>query len=214
VFSTLNKNGFQRGAPPSDGAILRDMVSGARWQYTGGYRYAIPNDRTYNCFIESGKQVVELLPLTIEALPEMVNHSASCTPRPAPTSPPAPTVTPTSTTHTPPTVTPPPPPTVTPHSTSSTAPYETAGPSGGDTFTNPANAGAPLGQHVAAYQTIKMTCRLTGWKAQDGNTWWYKISSSPWNNAFYAPADNYYNNGQTSGSLIGTPWVDTAVSMC
>lgn len=105
---------------------------------------------------------------------------------------------------------PPPPPPPPPPGTHA----ETAGPSGGNTFTNPANAGAPLGQHVAAYQTIQVSCRLTGFKVADGNTWWYKIASSPWNNAFYAPADNYYNNGQTSGSLSGTPFVDTAVPMC
>ena len=35
----------------------------------------------------------------------------------------------------------------------------------------------------------------------DGDTWWYEIASSPWNNASYASADAFYNNGDTSGSL-------------
>lgn len=137
------------------------------------------------------------------------NPNASNPPPPPPTVTPAPP-------HPNPTPTPAPPhpqPTPTHPPTQTTYP-ETAGSTGGNTFTNPANAGAPLGQRVGDYQTIRVSCRLTGWKAQDGNTWWYRIASSPWNNAFYAPADNYYNNGATSGSLIGTPFVDTKVPMC
>lgn len=91
---------------------------------------------------------------------------------------------------------------------------ETAGPAGSGTFTYYTNAGAPLGQRVAAYQTIQVSCRLTGWTAPDGDNWWYRIATGPWNNGFYAPADNFYNNGQTSGSLTGTPFVDTKVPLC
>lgn len=111
--------------------------------------------------------------------------------------------TPTPTTPTP-TVPPPP----TPHY------YETAGPGGSGTFTNYSNAGGTLGSRVPAYGTVEVSCRLTGWKAPDGDNWWYRIASSPWNNTFYASADNYYNNGQTSGSLAGTPFVDTNVPLC
>jgi hypothetical protein len=102
VFSTLGSNGLNRGAPPSDGAILRDRQSGARWQYTGSYRYAISDDATYNCLVENGKPVVELSRLTIEALPQMVGSHASCT-RQSPTATPQPTATtgPTSPTATP-----------------------------------------------------------------------------------------------------------------
>jgi hypothetical protein len=39
----------------------------------------------------------------------------------------------------------------------------------------------------------------------DGNTWWYRIASSPGNNVHYASAAAFENNGQTSGSLIGMP---------
>ena len=48
----------------------------------------------------------------------------------------------------------------------------------------------------------------------DGDTWWYQIGSSPWNNAYYVSADAFYNNGATSGSLIGTPFVDPIVPNC
>jgi hypothetical protein len=91
---------------------------------------------------------------------------------------------------------------------------ETAGPAGSGTFTNYINAGGTLGQRVGAYQTIQVSCRLTGWTAPDGDNWWYRVDSSPWSNTFYAPADNFYNNGQTSGSLSGTPFVDTKVPLC
>jgi hypothetical protein len=100
---------------------------------------------------------------------------------------------------------PPPPPATVP---------ETAGQYGSGTFTNYTNAGGTIGQRIAAYQTVQIACRLQGFKVADGNTWWYRVASSPWNNTFYTPADNFYNNGQTSGSLAGTPWVDLNVPSC
>ena len=61
---------------------------------------------------------------------------------------------------------------------------------------------------------VQIACKLQGFKVADGNPWWYRIASAPWNSAFYVPADNFYNNGATSGSLRGTPWVDGAVGDC
>jgi hypothetical protein len=55
---------------------------------------------------------------------------------------------------------------------------------------------------------------VPGLRVQDGNTWWYRIATSPWNGAYYASADAFYNNGQTSGTLVGTPYVDPAVPDC
>ena len=42
-----------------------------------------------------------------------------------------------------------------------------------------------------------------------GNPYWYKLPSG-----LFTPADNFFNNGQTSGQLEGTPQVDTAVPAC
>jgi len=70
------------------------------------------------------------------------------------------------------------------------------------------------GPGVPAYVPIQVSCAVVGFRVEDGNTWWYRIASSPWNDAFYATADAFYNNGQTSGSLIGTPFVDPAVRTC
>jgi len=55
---------------------------------------------------------------------------------------------------------------------------------------------------------------VTGFAVADGDTWWYRIASSPWNSTYYGSADAFYNNGATSGSLIGTPFVDSNVPNC
>jgi hypothetical protein len=82
------------------------------------------------------------------------------------------------------------------------------------TWTNPTNAGGTQGPSVASGQTIGVACKVTGFRVADGNTWWYRIASSPWNNQYYASADAFYNNGATSGPLRGTPFVDPAVPDC
>jgi hypothetical protein len=82
------------------------------------------------------------------------------------------------------------------------------------TWTNYTNAGGTEGPTIASNQTVQISCALQGFKVADGNTWWYQIASSPWNNAYYASADAFYNNGATSGSLSGTPFVDPAVAVC
>lgn len=82
------------------------------------------------------------------------------------------------------------------------------------TWTNYTNAGGYEGPTIASYTTVQIACKLQGFKVQDGNTWWYRIATSPWNDQYYASADAFYNNGQTSGSLRGTPWVDPNVPDC
>lgn len=175
-------------------------------------RYWIPDSSTFYCLEGMGIKFVGPISATLlNQLPDQTGHWARCsnaqptapvsvvlTPTPTP-GPPAPTPTPTQA--------PPPPP-------SSYA--ETAGPAGSGTFTDYTNAGGTVGQRVAAYQTIQVTCRLTGWTAPDGDNWWYQLPAiAPWNSSvFYAPADNFYNNGQTSGSLKGTPPYDPNVPLC
>ena len=82
------------------------------------------------------------------------------------------------------------------------------------TWTNYADAGGTEGPSIAGNVTVEIACRISGWKAPDGNTWWYKLAPSPWNGRFYASADAFYNNGATSGSLVGTPWYDPLVPVC
>ncbi len=87
---------------------------------------------------------------------------------------------------------------------------------GGDaaTWTNYINAGGNSGPTIPAYRTVLITCKIAGFKVSDGDTWWYKIASKPWNDAYYVSADAFYNNGQTKGSLSGTPFVDPNVQNC
>jgi hypothetical protein len=82
------------------------------------------------------------------------------------------------------------------------------------TWTNYTNAGGYEGPVIPRGTTVEISCKVQGFKVADGNTWWYRIASSPWNNSYYASADAFYNNGQTSGSLSGTPWVDPNVRDC
>jgi surface antigen len=137
-------------------------------------------------------------------------------PAPNPTPTQSPTTTVTVTTPTPSTTTttgttPTPPPTAPP-----TAPPTWAETTGGvaHTWTNYMNAGGTQGPSIASNQTVQVACKLTGFRVADGNTWWYRIASAPWNSSYYVSADAFYNNGQMSGSLIGTPFVDPAVANC
>jgi len=82
------------------------------------------------------------------------------------------------------------------------------------TWTNYSDAGGTEGASIPSFDTVQIACKVTGFKVADGNTWWYRIASSPWNSAYYASADAFYNNGQTSGSLDGTPFVDPKVPDC
>jgi hypothetical protein len=82
------------------------------------------------------------------------------------------------------------------------------------TWTNYSDAGGTRGATIPTGQSVQVTCVVQGFRVADGNTNWYRIASSPWNNTYYASADAFYNNGATSGSLIGTPWVDPQVPAC
>ena len=114
-------------------------------------------------------------------------------------------------TYTPPAGTTAPPPVTQPPSPTTHA--ETTG-SVAHTWTNYASAGGVEGQSIAANQTVQIACKVSGFRVADGNTWWYQIASSPWNKQYYVSADAFYNNGSTSGSLSGTPFVDTHVPDC
>jgi hypothetical protein len=82
------------------------------------------------------------------------------------------------------------------------------------TWTNYTNAGGYEGPTIASNATVQIACKLSGFRVADGNTWWYRIASDPWSGNYYASADAFYNNGQTSGSLLGTPFVDPSVRDC
>lgn len=82
------------------------------------------------------------------------------------------------------------------------------------TWTNYTNAGGIQGPSIGSNATVQIACTIAGFAVADGNTWWYRIASAPWSSSYYVSADAFYNNGQTSGSLHGTPFVDPAVPGC
>jgi hypothetical protein len=102
--------------------------------------------------------------------------------------------------------------TITPPPVSSTYSETTGGTS--RTWTDYENAGGTEGSTIPAHDAVQISCKVSGFAVADGNTWWYKVASSPWENNYYASADGFYNNGETSGSLKGTPFVDPAVPAC
>jgi hypothetical protein len=128
-------------------------------------------------------------------------------PAPGPPAPPTtPTTPPTSPSSPPTTPNPPPPPPAPTY-------FETTG-SVVHTWTDYSDAGGTEGPEIPSNDTVQIACKLTGFQVEDGNTWWYRIASSPWGGNYYGSADAFYNNGETSGSLIGTPFVDPNVPNC
>jgi len=83
-----------------------------------------------------------------------------------------------------------------------------------NTWTDYTDGGGTQGPTIGTGASVQVICRLHGLRVPDGDTWWYRVGSSPWNGAYYASADAFYNDGQTSGSLVGTPQVDRAVPRC
>jgi hypothetical protein len=75
-------------------------------------------------------------------------------------------------------------------------------------------AGGAEGPAIPMGMTVETACKVSGFTVADGDTWWYRIASSPWNGRYYASADAFYNNGQTSGRLQATPFVDPDVRSC
>jgi len=57
-------------------------------------------------------------------------------------------------------------------------------------------------------------CRIRGYVLQDGDPWWYRLVSEPWNGHYYATSDAFYNNGATSGSVDTGVVVDEQVPVC
>ena len=71
-------------------------------------------------------------------------------------------------------------------------------------------AGTPLGPR----QSVQVLCRVKGYIVQDGDPWWYRLASRPWNGRYYATSDAFYNNGATSGSVDTGVVVDDQVPVC
>jgi Domain of unknown function (DUF1906) len=82
------------------------------------------------------------------------------------------------------------------------------------TWSNYSSASGSAGAMITAGQAVDVSCAVTGDVVSNGNPWWYLIASTPWNGNYYASADAFYNNGDSSGPLAGTPYVDPDVPLC
>jgi Effector-associated domain 5 len=82
------------------------------------------------------------------------------------------------------------------------------------TFANFVNAGNPLGEELSPGQAVQVSCRVRGFVVKDGDPWWYRLASSPWNGHYYATSDDFYNTPNTSGNPINGVTVDTRVPTC
>jgi hypothetical protein len=82
------------------------------------------------------------------------------------------------------------------------------------TFADYVNAGYPLGAPLSPGQPVKVSCRVRGFVVQDGDPWWYRLASPPWNGHYYATSDVFYNTPNTSGNPINGVVVDKRVPVC
>lgn len=71
---------------------------------------------------------------------------------------------------------------------------EQEGQYGANTFTNPNNASG-MGTKIATATWVQVSCKVYAPQIQSANPdgYWYRIASSPWNNAYYAVANTFKN---------------------
>jgi hypothetical protein len=90
---------------------------------------------------------------------------------------------------------------------------EQEGHHGVNTFTNYHNASG-LGPFIAAAQWVQVSCKVYDPTIASVNPdgYWYRIASSPWNNAYYSPANTFMNGDPWNGPY--THNTDFAVPNC
>ncbi|ONH28803.1 PKD domain-containing protein [Pseudofrankia asymbiotica] len=155
------------------------------------------------------------VPSTTPPPPPPTTTSPPPPPPPTTTSPPAP---PRTTSPPPPTTTSPPPPRTTtpapPPPTTAKPPStftEVTGNTGSPTFATVHFVG-PNTPRIGVNVAVQVRCRTTGDAVEDGNTWFYLVTTGVAAGR-YAPADNFYNDGSTSGGHNNV-FVDTKVPLC
>jgi len=82
------------------------------------------------------------------------------------------------------------------------------------TWSDYRSAGGVAGPVIPAYHAVRIGCRVRGFKVSDGDPWWYRVTSAPWNGRYYVSADAFYNNGAKHGTLLHTPLLDPKVPVC
>ncbi|MFD4738448.1 hypothetical protein ACFWNR_06935 [Streptomyces virginiae] len=117
--------------------------------------------------------------------------------------------TPTATRSTSPSATSPPPP-----PEPQTTWEERSGSHGSPTFTDPHGASGE-GPRIPAMTTVTVSCRVYAPEIDSANPdgWWYRIASSPWDNAYYAVSNTFWN-GDEPGRTPYTHHTDWSVPVC
>lgn len=85
---------------------------------------------------------------------------------------------------------------------------------GVNTFTNPYNASG-MGERIPPRTWVQVSCKVHAPQIVSVNPdgYWYRIASAPWNNAYYAPANTFWN-GDVEGQLPYTRNTDWNVPNC
>ena len=178
----------------------------------------IPTSAVYNCLKTSGAPGPDVLPSEYLStwLIDNTGEHAACGGGAGGGEPAPPPDTGTPNTPAPPVTTTPPPPTSNP-GTPPPAPRtwaEQQGSLGANTFQNPNNASG-IGQKIAPYQWVEVSCKVHAPQITSANPdgYWYRIASAPWSNAYYAVANTFWN-GDIPGQKPYTHNTDFAVPNC
>ncbi|WP_445152669.1 hypothetical protein [Baekduia sp. Peel2402] len=91
---------------------------------------------------------------------------------------------------------------------------EQQGSLGANTFTNPYNASG-MGAKIPAMAWVAVSCKVYAPQIASANPdgYWYRVSSPPWSNAYYAVANTFWN-GDIPGQRPYTHNTDWAVPNC
>lgn len=91
---------------------------------------------------------------------------------------------------------------------------EQQGSLGANTFTNPFNASG-MGVKIPAMAYVEVSCKVYAPQIASANPdgYWYRIASPPWNNAYYAVANTFWN-GDIPGVKPYTHNTDFSVPDC
>ncbi|HEY5707965.1 MAG TPA: hypothetical protein VIS51_01055 [Solirubrobacterales bacterium] len=91
---------------------------------------------------------------------------------------------------------------------------EQQGSLGANTFMNPFNASG-MGATIPPYAVVQVTCKVYAPQILSANPdgYWYRIHSSPWNDAYYAVANTFWN-GDIPGQKPYTHNTDFSVRDC
>ncbi|HEU4392148.1 MAG TPA: hypothetical protein VFR04_00790 [Solirubrobacterales bacterium] len=149
------------------------------------YRRHITTLKAYNCLVAAGRPKASWFPhdfldTYIEKSGSDIGNAEACSsPRlPAPAAPAAPGT-----------------PGAKPGAAAPPAVYvEQQGSLGANTFTNPYNASG-MGPKVPPYGYVEVSCKVYAPQIVSANPdgYWYRIHSAPWNDAYYAVANTFWN---------------------